>query len=185
MLASYILLTARPADSEDDEDDILGETEPPAPLHQAELEDYTDPNWEPEPLDAGPDFRANRPADVISTLVSIYDSRDLFIKELQVLLAQRLLKGGEGADPVSKSNDGEEGGAAAAGKAMVDAAEKERRNVEILKIRFGDAALQVCEVMLKDMGDSRRTDVHIQGQVQAKGASALFSLRLPVLSEHV
>ena len=38
-----------------------------------------------------PDFRTNRPSDVISTLVSIYDSKDLFVKELQVLLAQRLL----------------------------------------------------------------------------------------------
>lgn len=28
---------------------------------------------------------------MISTLVSIYDSKDLFVKELQVLLAQRLL----------------------------------------------------------------------------------------------
>ena len=37
------------------------------------------------------DFRANKPTDVISTLVSIYDSKDLFVKELQVLLAQRLL----------------------------------------------------------------------------------------------
>jgi hypothetical protein len=37
------------------------------------------------------DFRSNRPADIVSTLVSIYDSRDLFVKELQVLLAQRLL----------------------------------------------------------------------------------------------
>lgn len=55
------------------------------------MEDYSDPNWEPEPIDAGPDFRANKPSDVISTLVSIYDSRDLFVKELQVLLAQRLL----------------------------------------------------------------------------------------------
>ena len=27
----------------------------------------------------------------------------------------------------------------------------QRRNIEILKIRFGEAALQVCEVMLKDM----------------------------------
>lgn len=37
------------------------------------------------------DFRANKPSDVISTLVSIYDSKDLFVKELQTLLAQRLL----------------------------------------------------------------------------------------------
>lgn len=37
------------------------------------------------------DFRASKTSDIISTLVSIYDSKDLFIKELQVLLAQRLL----------------------------------------------------------------------------------------------
>ena len=37
------------------------------------------------------DFRTNKPSDVISTLVSIYDSKDLFVRELQVLLAQRLL----------------------------------------------------------------------------------------------
>jgi hypothetical protein len=42
-------------------------------------------------LISGIDFRANKPSDVVSTLVSIYDSKDLFVKELQVLLAQRLL----------------------------------------------------------------------------------------------
>lgn len=39
-----------------------------------------------------------------------------------------------------------------------------RRNVEILKIRFGESALQVCEVMLRDMTDSRRIDQHVQSQ---------------------
>lgn len=37
------------------------------------------------------EFRTNKPGDILSTLVSIYDSKDLFVKELQVLLAQRLL----------------------------------------------------------------------------------------------
>ena len=37
------------------------------------------------------EFRTNKPRDVISALVSIYDSKDLFVEELQVLLAQRLL----------------------------------------------------------------------------------------------
>ena len=37
------------------------------------------------------EFRTNKPSDVISTLISIDDSKGLFIKELQVLLAQRLL----------------------------------------------------------------------------------------------
>lgn len=40
----------------------------------------------------------------------------------------------------------------------------QRRNIEILKIRFGEAALQVCEVMLRDMTDSRRIDQHVQSQ---------------------
>ena len=40
----------------------------------------------------------------------------------------------------------------------------QRRNIEILKIRFGEAALHVCEVMLKDMTDSKRIDGHVQSQ---------------------
>ncbi|KAF9255181.1 ubiquitin-protein ligase [Marasmius fiardii PR-910] len=128
---------------DDSGDSLVDESEPIQPLQQPELEDYTDPNWEPEPVDAGPAFRTNKPSDVISTLVSIYDSKDLFVKELQVLLAQRLL---------SISDDGSE------------RVEKERRNIEILKIRFGEAALQVCEVMLKDMTDSKRIDSHVQSQ---------------------
>jgi anaphase-promoting complex subunit 2 len=38
------------------------------------------------------------------------------------------------------------------------------RNVEILKIRFGEAALHVCDVMMKDMADSKRVDQHVQSQ---------------------
>ncbi|KAJ7583017.1 hypothetical protein C8J56DRAFT_956338 [Mycena floridula] len=124
-------------------DSLVDENEPIVPLQQPDVEDYSDMNWDPEPVDAGPDFRANKPSDVISTLVSIYDSKDLFVKELQVLLAQRLLS----------IKDGE-----------VDKVEKERRNIEILKIRFGEPALQVCEVMLKDMTDSKRIDGHVQSQ---------------------
>ncbi|PPR07923.1 hypothetical protein CVT24_000903 [Panaeolus cyanescens] len=129
----------------DDEngDSIIDESEPIQPFQQPEVEDYLDPNWEPEPIDAGPEFRTNKPSDVLSTLVSIYDSKDLFVKELQVLLAQRLLA-------ITKDN--------------TEQVEKERRNIEILKIRFGEAALQVCEVMLRDMTDSKRIDGHVQSQ---------------------
>ncbi|KIM39184.1 hypothetical protein M413DRAFT_415749 [Hebeloma cylindrosporum] len=128
---------------DDSGDSLVDENEPIQPLQQPELEDYADPNWEPDPIDAGTEFRTNKPSDVISTLVSIYDSKDLFVKELQVLLAQRLLA-------ITKDNS--------------DRVERERRNVEILKIRFGEAALQVCEVMLKDMTDSKRIDGHVQSQ---------------------
>ncbi|KAF8191477.1 ubiquitin-protein ligase [Mycena galopus ATCC 62051] len=106
---------------DDSGDSLVDENEPIQPLQQLETEDYSDPHWDPEPIDAGPDFRTNKPSDVISTLVSIYDSKDLFVKELQVLLAQRLLA-------ITDDN--------------FDKVEKERRNIEILKIRFGEAALQ-------------------------------------------
>jgi len=72
-------------------DSLTDVDEPAQPLSRVQMEDYSDPNWEPEPIDAAPDFRTNKPSDTISTLVSIYDSKDLFVKELQVLLAQRLL----------------------------------------------------------------------------------------------
>ena len=49
----------------------------------------------------------------------------------------------------------------------------QRRNIEILKIRFGESALQVCEVMLKDMTDSKRIDGHVQSQ---RAVSSLFRL---------
>ncbi|KAJ7028436.1 hypothetical protein C8F04DRAFT_1119316 [Mycena alexandri] len=128
---------------DDSGDSLVDENEPIQPLQQLETEDYNDPHWDPEPIDAGPDFRTNKPSDVISTLVSIYDSKDLFVKELQVLLAQRLLA-------ITDDN--------------FEKVEKERRNIEILKIRFGEAALQVCEVMLKDMSDSKRIDGHVQSK---------------------
>ncbi|KAI0702276.1 hypothetical protein BC835DRAFT_1264047 [Cytidiella melzeri] len=121
-------------------DSLMDENDVVQPLQQVQVDDYSDPHWEPEPQDAGPDFRTNKPSDIISTLVSIYDSQDLFIKELQVLLAQRLLA-------IKDGNF-----------------EKERRHIEVLKIRFGEAQLQVCEVMLRDMTDSRRIDQHIQSQ---------------------
>lgn len=50
------------------------------------------------------EFRTMRPTDLISTLVSIYDSHELFIKEVQSLFANMLLQSREGAfdDEVGK-----------------------------------------------------------------------------------
>ncbi|KAK4703540.1 anaphase-promoting complex subunit 2, partial [Phenoliferia sp. Uapishka_3] len=39
------------------------------------------------------------------------------------------------------------------------------KNVETLKIRFGEASLQGCEVMIKDLQDSKRIDQHVHEQV--------------------
>ncbi|KAL7414537.1 hypothetical protein BDY24DRAFT_360993 [Mrakia frigida] len=133
----------------DDDDDILGgdleddEDGGIKPLQTRDdrEEDYTDPNWVPEPVDAAPEFRSGKASDIISTLVSIYDTRDVIVKELQILLAQKLL--------AVRDYD----------------LEKEIRTVEILKLRFGETALQVCEVMLKDLADSKRIDGHVNSEI--------------------
>ncbi|KAI5480345.1 anaphase-promoting complex subunit 2 [Pseudohyphozyma bogoriensis] len=131
-----------------------------------EAENFNDPKWTPDPVDAPPDFRKSKGSDIIQLLVSIYDTKDVFIKELQVLLAQRLL-------------------------AIKDyALDREIKNVEILKMRFGEASLQGCEVMIKDLQDSKRTDHFVQddkaGPLHATIVSRLFwpsfqnaSLKLP------
>ncbi len=109
---------------------------------RGEAESYGDPQWVPDPIDAPEDFRKSRGADVVQMLVSIYPTKDLFIKELQVLLAQRLL-------------------------ALTDyaALEREVQNVEILKLRFGDQNLHGCEVMINDLKDSRAIDDAVRAEV--------------------
>ncbi len=71
-------------------------------------------------------------------LVNIYGSKSLFVKEYRKLLSDRLL--------LNLHFDTEE----------------EIRNLEFLKIRFGENELHNCEVMLKDVTDSKRINTHLQ-----------------------
>lgn len=79
-----------------------------------------------------------RTADIISMVVDIYGSKDLFVSEYRNLLADRLLT-------------------------QLDfTPDKEIRNLELLKLRFGENLLHNCEVMLKDISESKRINAHIQ-----------------------
>lgn len=71
-------------------------------------------------------------------LVNVYGSQDLFVNEYRTLLADRLL---------SQLNYH---------------TEREIRHLELLKRRFGENQLHYCEVMLKDVYDSKRIDGNIQ-----------------------
>ena len=75
-------------------------------------------------------------------LLNIYDTKEVFVKELQVILAERLLS--------SKEYD----------------VERETRNIELIKVRFGEANIQSCDVMLKDIIESKRVDrlIHMRAQ---------------------
>ena len=98
--------------------------------------DYDDMNWMPDPVDAGPEYKKSKNSDVIGSLVSLFESKDVFVKEFQNILGERLLKKEFEFD-------------------------REIRVLELLKLRFGEAALQACEVMLRDILDSRRVDTFI------------------------
>ena len=94
------------------------------------LEDWE--QWQPDPVDAPFKHRGRRSADIISMLVNIYGSKELFVNEYRSLLSNRLLA------HCSYDTD------------------KEIRHLELLKLRFGEVPLHQCEVMLKDIGDSKR-----------------------------
>jgi len=95
--------------------------------------DWHDMDWVPDPVDAGPGYKRSKNADIIGTLIGVLGSQDVFIKEFQSIIGENLLK-----------HDG--------------TFEKETKVLELLKVRFGEAPLQACEVMLKDIQDSGRVN---------------------------
>ncbi|MCJ1313954.1 hypothetical protein MMC25_007634 [Agyrium rufum] len=117
--------------------------------------DWDDMNWMPDPVDASADYRKSKGSDVIGTLISLFGTQDIFVKEFQLILGSRLLK-----------------------KELEF--EGETRVLELLKLRFGDASLQACEVMLHDVHESRRADVAIRkgGKTLSAPQSTQFHSRI-------
>ncbi|KAL5455658.1 hypothetical protein PMIN06_004330 [Paraphaeosphaeria minitans] len=105
------------------------------PFTQAEDADdeasWNDMNWQPPPYDASPEYKKSKVEDVIFFLLTLWD-RDDFINELKNILGDHLLKC---QDPEFR---------------------KEIRLLELIKIRLGEDKLQACEVMLRDVLESRR-----------------------------
>lgn len=99
--------------------------------------DFDDMEWTPAPIDAGPDYKKSKHVDVIASVISLFETKEVFVKDFQEMLSKRLLR---------REQD----------------FEKEMRVLELLKLRFGEAPLQACEVMLRDILDSRRVDTVIR-----------------------
>ncbi|CAH0728449.1 unnamed protein product, partial [Brenthis ino] len=116
--------------------------------------------WVPDPVDADPKINANdrKANDIISMLVNVYGSKELFVNEYRTLLADRLL-----AQSVINT-------------------EKEIRYLELLKLRFGESQLHFCEVMLKDVSDSKRINALIQQDKNFEALSDKFSSNAMILS---
>ncbi|KAG0002051.1 Anaphase-promoting complex subunit 2 [Entomortierella chlamydospora] len=140
----------------DDSNDLLTNTAEGIQVN-ADLDDERsdDDSWVPEPVNAGPDLSSarRRMADIISVLANIYDTNDRFIKEFQAILADRLLQ---------------------ATDFQVD---REVRQLELLKLRFGETDLQHCEVMLADVAESKRVNANIQSLNPNLNVSATIASR--------
>ncbi|GKT48307.1 anaphase-promoting complex subunit 2 [Colletotrichum spaethianum] len=111
------------------------------PATDEEELDWDDMEWIPDPVDAGVNYKRPKSEDVIGTLINALGSQDIFIKEFQNIIAERLLS------------------------TQVEFVQ-EIRVLNLLKKRFGDNALQNCDVMIKDIQDSKRVDSIISKTVR-------------------
>eukprot|EP00466_Bigelowiella_natans_P008055 jgi/Bigna1/73813/fgenesh1_pg.26_\ len=85
-------------------------------------------------------------SDILQMLMTIYGSNALFIKEYRLLLADLLV------NKIDYDTD------------------KQVQQLELLKIRFGENAMHACDVMLRDLANSKRINSHIRPALVAKDA---------------
>lgn len=119
--------------------------------------DWDDLTWVPDPADAGANYKRPRNEDVVGSLINALGSQDIFIKEFQNIIAERLLSDQTGFV-------------------------QEIKVLGLLKKRFGDGALQNCDVMMKDIQDSKRVDALLAKNLQRLPGSADLSYHSKILS---
>ena len=109
-------------------------------------------HWDPDPVEADTATRKRSHAasiDIVNTLVNIYGTKELFVNEYRNLLADKLLT-----------------------KTDYDT-DRDVRTIELLKLRFGEEAMQNCEVMLSDIAESKRINGNVlsrMGEGAKKGS---------------
>jgi len=120
-------------------------------LHQVEKAlDFDDMDWQPDPIDAGPDYKRSKSNDIISYMLTLFEQEN-FIKEMQNILGERLLR--------TEDSD----------------LEKETRLVELFKSRLGNDKLQHCEVMLRDMQDSSRIMTQVRSSLNQPAVAEVYA----------
>jgi len=96
--------------------------------------------------------------DILWMLISIYGSKDLFVAEYRLMLAEKLLNLNNLNKKKSNLN--------LLGDYDTD---KEVIKLELLKKRFGEGgALQPCEIMIRDVEDSKRINALVAARLREK-----------------
>ncbi|CAH0480053.1 unnamed protein product [Peronospora belbahrii] len=113
-------------------------------------EDISPDLWEPDPIEADPtkSSQSRSSDDILRILVNIYGSRELFVNEYRMMLADKLLQNRE-----------------------FDT-DRDVQTLELLKLRFGEENLQQCEIMVRDIEDSKRVNLNIQSSMENSAVKA-------------
>ncbi|KAJ0401858.1 hypothetical protein P43SY_007792 [Pythium insidiosum] len=120
-------------------------------------EDISPDLWEPDPIDADPSktTRSRSSDDILRILVNIYGSRELFVNEYRLMLADKLLQ--------NTAYD----------------TDRDVQTLELLKLRFGEESLQQAEIMVRDIDDSKRVNQNVRSTLQTP-----FAVDATIVSQH-
>ncbi|POM78930.1 Anaphase-promoting complex subunit [Phytophthora palmivora] len=112
--------------------------------------DISPDSWEPDPIEADPTktSRSRSSDDILRILVNIYGSRELFVNEYRMMLADKLLQN------------------------LEFDTDRDVQTLELLKLRFGEDSLQQCEIMVRDIEDSKRLNLNVQSTMENSAAKA-------------
>jgi anaphase-promoting complex subunit 2 len=126
------------ADSDDEEEEPTFDWQPPPPISKQKGGFF-------DLVNMGGKAGSNG-GDILSILVSIYGSKELFVDEYRLMLADKLL-------------------------ANLDFdTDKEVHTLELLKLRFGELSMRNCEIMIKDTDDSKRVINNIHKTLNAEAS---------------
>lgn len=111
--------------------------------------DLEDLEWQPEPLEAGPEYLSTKVSDTVSYLINI-SPQSAFVTQLKAVLAARLLQ---------RTTSGQ------------TTFTNEIALLNLFKQRFGEIDTQACEVMIRDVLSSQQLNANIEHFAKSNGTT--------------
>ncbi|RKO87567.1 hypothetical protein BDK51DRAFT_45142 [Blyttiomyces helicus] len=141
-------------------------------------EDWDNKNWMPDSIDTYGSL-ADRKADVFTHMFSIFEERKEYVVGIHNLIMERLLAKMD-FDTVSEGVSTV--GASFSPPGTFPPTPQQTALLEILKTKLGETALSKCDVMIKDIGVSRRDNTLIRSTLVAEDPFSKPCVQALVLS---
>ncbi|KAK6205583.1 uncharacterized protein RJT21DRAFT_137974 [Scheffersomyces amazonensis] len=132
---------------------------------QINIDDGLDLNWLPDPIDALPDFKKAKVTDIIESLISIFDSNEIFISQFTKLFGEKLIK--------IHNYD----------------VKNIEQHLNLLKLKFGNNEFTSLDIMIKDIKESKLINEIIKSNINNVSenfhTSILSHLYWPTIIENI